>query len=57
MTKHNHSHLSPTPFNRFGYDIDFYHKGQYDGSAINYVALSAHIVALDKESKELGFDI
>lgn len=50
-------HLPTHPFNKFGYDIEFDHKGQYEGLTIDYVALAAHIVALHKESKALGFDI
>lgn len=50
-------HLPTHPFNKFGYDIEFDHKGQYESLSIDYVALSAHIVALHKESKALGFDI
>ena len=50
-------HLPTHPFNRFGYDIEFDQKGEYEDLAIDYDALSAHIVALHKETKALGFDI
>ena len=50
-------HLPTHPFNKFGYDIEFDHNDQYNGLTIDYVALSAHIFALHKASKSLGFDI
>ncbi len=50
-------HLPTHPFNKFGYDIEFDGKDQYEDLTIDYVALSAHIFALHKEAKALGFDI
>ena len=50
-------HLPTHPFNKFGYDIEFDKDDRYEEYSIDYVALAAHIVALDKESKKLGFEL
>ncbi len=50
-------HLPTHPFNRFGYNIEFDEEGNYDGLTIDYDALVAHIVALDRQSKKLGYDL
>lgn len=50
-------HLPTHPFNKLGYDIEFDQAGNYDDFRIDFVALAAHIVALHKEAKALGFDI
>ena len=50
-------HLPTHPFNKFGYNIEFDKNEQYDGYTIDYVALAAHIVALHKEAKKLGFEL
>ncbi|MBD3668963.1 MAG: penicillin-insensitive murein endopeptidase [Kangiella sp.] len=47
-------HLPTNPTNRFGYDIEFDKKSQFGGMAIDYEALAAHIVALDKAAKLKG---
>ena len=44
-------HLSTHAFNRYGYDIEFDGKGRLDKLTIDYEALAAHIVALDKQAK------
>jgi penicillin-insensitive murein endopeptidase len=38
--------------NKLGYAIEFNASGEYDGLRIDYQALAAHIVALDKAAKE-----
>ncbi|HEY9050073.1 MAG TPA: penicillin-insensitive murein endopeptidase [Gammaproteobacteria bacterium] len=50
-------HLPTTPFNRFGYDIEFDNEGRFEGYTIDYEALAAHIVALHKEAKSQGYDL
>lgn len=47
-------HLPTHPFNRFGYDIEFDKNDAFDEYRIDYVALAAHIVALDKAAKAAG---
>ena len=39
-------HLPTHPFNKFGYNIEFDKKGNYDGLKIDYEAMAAHLVAL-----------
>ncbi len=50
-------HLPTHPLNKFGYDIEFDSKGQYEEYEIDYVALAAHIVALHKEAVAQGVDL
>jgi len=50
-------HLPTHPFNKFGYNIEFDSKGQYDELTIDYEALAAHIVMLDKVAKEKGYGL
>lgn len=50
-------HLPTHPFNRFGYDIEFDEKGHYKDLRVDYEALAAHIVALDKATKARGHKI
>lgn len=50
-------HLPTHPFNKFGYNIEFDEKDEYDDLAIDYEALAAHIVALDKHAKKQGYDL
>jgi penicillin-insensitive murein DD-endopeptidase len=50
-------HLPTHPFNKFGYNIEFDQKDNYDGLSIDYEALAAHIVALHKQSKKAGHDL
>jgi len=49
--------LPTNPFNKYGYDIEFDSHGKYKDLTIDYDALAAHIVALDKEAKKAGFGI
>ncbi len=50
-------HLPTHPFNKFGYSIEFDKNDKYDGYVIDYEALAAHIVALDKIAKDKGIGI
>ena len=50
-------HLPTHALNRLGYDIEFDSDGVYQGLKIDYEALSAHLVALHKQSKALGHDL
>lgn len=45
-------HLPTMAFNKYGYGIEFDAKAQYKDYRIDYEALSAHIVALDKVAKK-----
>lgn len=52
------SEVLPTnPFNKYGYDIEFDSHGKYKDVTIDYEALAAHIIALDKEAKKAGFGL
>lgn len=55
--KGNSVHLPTHPFNKFGYSIEFDKEGRYDHYTIDYEALAAHIVALDKTAKAKGVGI
>ncbi|RCU51568.1 replication initiation protein [Corallincola holothuriorum] len=50
-------HLPTNLFNKFGYNIEFDQLGVYDGMVIDYEALAAHIVALDKAANALGYGL
>lgn len=50
-------HLPTHPFNKFGYNIEFDKKGNYNGLKIDFDALAAHIVQLHKEAKKQGHDL
>jgi len=50
-------HLPTYPWNKFGYSIEFDEGGNYDDLTIDYEALAAHIVALDKAAKSYGYSI
>lgn len=47
-------HLPTNPLNRLGYDIEFDGKGRYGDYRIDYEALAAHLVELDKAAKARG---
>lgn len=50
-------HLPTTPFNKYGYDIEFGKDDSYEGLYIDYEALAAHLVELHKESIRKGVEI
>jgi len=50
-------HLPTHLFNRFGYNIEFDKKGNYNNLKIDFDALAAHIVQLHKEAKKQGHDL
>ena len=50
-------HLPTHPLNKFGYDIEFDTNDHYDGLQIDYEAIAAHVVALDKQAKAQGYDL
>jgi len=50
-------HLPTHPLNKFGYDIEFDKNDEYDGLRIDYEAIAAHIVALHKQAKAVGYDL
>ncbi|WP_033003264.1 penicillin-insensitive murein endopeptidase [Vibrio azureus] len=50
-------HLPTHPLNKFGYNIEFDASSKFEDYSIDYEALAAHIVALDKEAKRQGFDL
>ncbi|MCI5208863.1 MAG: replication initiation protein [Candidatus Electrothrix sp. ATG2] len=47
----NSVHLPTHPSNKFGYSIEFDASGAYDEYRIDYEALAAHLVALDKAAR------
>lgn len=50
-------YFSTTPFNRFGYAVEFDNMGRFEEYIIDYEAMAAHIVALHKAAKRLGYDL
>jgi penicillin-insensitive murein DD-endopeptidase len=50
-------HLPTHPGNSFGYDSEFDKAGHYENLTIDYLALAAHLVALDKAAKARGHSI
>jgi penicillin-insensitive murein endopeptidase len=50
-------HLPTHLLNKFGYDIEFDKRDEYDGMRIDYEAIAAHIVALHKQAKLKGYDL
>ncbi|MGD8784157.1 MAG: penicillin-insensitive murein endopeptidase [Thioalkalispiraceae bacterium] len=52
MNQENESvHLPTHMLNRYGYDIEFDQQGRYQDLRIDYEAMAAHLVALDKQAK------
>ena len=47
-------HLPTHALNRLGYDIEFDAQGRYEELRIDFEALAAHIVALDKAAQARG---
>ena len=56
-TKGRSTHLSTHVFNRFGYDVELDEKGQLDDLSIDYIAMAAHIEALDKAARAKGYKL
>lgn len=50
-------HLPTNLLNRLGYDIEFDTKGRYNDYRIDYEALAAHLVELDKAAKAHGYGL
>jgi len=50
-------HLPTNPLNKFGYKIEFDENSQYEDYSIDYEAMTAHIVELDKATKSAGFTL
>lgn len=56
--KKGRSRLLPThALNRYGYDIEFNSNGHYQKLTIDYEAMAAHIVSLDKAAKKQGYGL
>ncbi len=49
--------LPTSPFNKFGYSIEFDHTGKFKDLTIDYEAMAAHIKALHMEAQKAGIDI
>jgi len=47
-------HLPTYPWTRFGYDLEFDQQGRLGDLTIDYDALAAHIVMLDRTAKAMG---
>ncbi len=45
-------HLPTHPFNKFGYNIEFDTKGEYEALHIDYEAMAAHLVALHRAAEQ-----
>jgi len=50
-------YLPTSPFNKFGYGIEFDKTSRYDDYVIDYEAMAAHLVELHKEAKAKGIEI
>lgn len=50
-------HLPTNPLNKFGYNIEFNKEDKYADVSIDYEAIAAHVVALDKQAKKQGYDL
>ena len=50
-------YLPTNPLNKFGYAIEFDKKGHYNGMRIDYEAMAAHLVMLDKQAKKKGYGL
>ncbi len=50
-------YLPTSPFNKFGYDIEFNDRGQYENYTIDFEAIAAHLVELHKEARSSSIDI
>lgn len=50
-------HLPTTPLNKLGYSIEFTGDGEFEDFTIDYEALAAHIVELDKAAKSMGLGL
>jgi len=50
-------HLPTHALNKYGYNIEFDENDRYDDYTIDYEALAAHLVALDKAAKVHGVGI
>ena len=58
MNKNGDSvHLPTYPWNKFGYNIELDAQGNYEDLSIDYDALAAHLVALDRAAKSRGHNI
>jgi len=51
------THLPTHPLNKFGYSIELDSRGRYKNLRIDYEAMAAHIVELDKAAKNSGHKI
>ena len=51
------THLATHLFNKLGYNIELDSNGSYENLTIDYLAMAAHIVALDKHTKAQGYKI
>jgi len=49
--------IPTSPFNRFGYGIDFDANGRHDGLRIDFSAVTAHLYFLEKEASARGVKI
>jgi penicillin-insensitive murein DD-endopeptidase len=50
-------HLPTSPFNKFGYGIEFNSKGKYENYTIDFEALAAHLTSLRKAADQRGVKI
>jgi penicillin-insensitive murein endopeptidase len=49
--------LPTSPLNKFGYDIEFDATGKFDGLAIDFAAITAHLYFLERQAADRGVKI
>lgn len=50
-------YLPTSPFNKFGYNVEFNTHGEFEKYKIDFEAISAHLYELHKETKAQGIEI
>lgn len=46
--------LPGSPLNRFGYDLEFDKNGNLDDMRIDFAAIAAHLMQLEKQARKHG---
>jgi penicillin-insensitive murein endopeptidase len=57
LNENSSVYLPTSPFNKFGYNIEFDDQGKYEKYAIDFEAIATHLVELHKEARAANIDI